>query len=79
MKRKTFVLFTILIVLLTTVIVYSADAAGIPKKAISTVATFLKTDLPTTTVFTDQSNTFGAFTQIFQGTVDHQQGTNNQR
>jgi hypothetical protein len=60
MKRMTFALLTILIVLFTTVIVYSADAAGIPKKAISTVATFLKTDLPATTVFTDQLNTFTA-------------------
>jgi hypothetical protein len=60
MKRKTFALFTILVILSTTIIVYSADAAGIPKKAISTVARFLKTDLPTTTVFTDQSNTLTA-------------------
>lgn len=39
---------------------YSADAAGIPKKAISAASTFLKADLPTTTVFNDQANTYTA-------------------
>ena len=54
------VLSIVSIIILTSIVVYSADAAGIPKKAISTVARFLESDLPTTTVFTDVANTFGA-------------------
>lgn len=41
---------------LASVVVYSADAAGIPKKAISTVGQFLTTDLPSTTVFNNIAN-----------------------
>ena len=48
------------IIILGGVAIYSADAAGIPKKAISLVGKFVETDLPTTSVFTDQSNTFDA-------------------
>ena len=47
--------------------VYSADAAGIPKKAISVVARFIKSDLPTTSVYNDQANTYTAGSkQTFQ-------------
>ncbi len=53
-------LLAVLLVITSSIVVYSADAAGIPKKAISTVARFLESDLPTTTVFTDVANTFGA-------------------
>ena len=60
MKNKNFVLLAVLLILTSSIVVYSADAAGIPKKAISTVARFLESDLPTTTVFTDIANTFGA-------------------
>lgn len=38
----------------------SVDAAGIPKKAISFVGRFIESDLPFTTVFTDQSNTYNS-------------------
>jgi len=51
------VLSIVSVIILTSIVVYSADAAGIPKKAISTVARFLESDLPTTTVFTDQAAT----------------------
>lgn len=44
-------------VIVTAIAVSAADAAGIPKKAISTVSRFLESDLPTTTVFTDTANT----------------------
>ena len=58
------------IIILTSIVVYSADAAGIPKKAISTVARFLESDLPTTTVFTDQASTYAAGQkQTFQGST----------
>ena len=60
MRSKNLILFTVSIIVLTSIVVYSADAAGIPKKAISTVARFLESDLPTTTVFTDQANTYTA-------------------
>jgi len=59
-KNKNFILLAVLLVITSSIVVYSADAAGIPKKAISTVARFLESDLPTTTVFTDIANTFGA-------------------
>ena len=60
MKNKNFVLLAVLLIITSSIVVYSADAAGIPKKAISTVARFLESDLPTTTVFTDIANTFGS-------------------
>ncbi|HET7337707.1 MAG TPA: hypothetical protein VFJ23_07435, partial [Candidatus Nitrosotalea sp.] len=60
MRKIPIPVVIISIIILTSVVVYSADAAGIPKKAISTVARFLESDLPTTTVFTDQANTYTA-------------------
>lgn len=60
MQNRKFILLAVLLVITSSIVVYSADAAGIPKKAISTVARFLESDLPTTTVFTDIANTFGA-------------------
>ena len=60
MKNKNFILLAVLLVITSSIVVYSADAAGIPKKAISTVARFLESDLPTTTVFTDTANTYTA-------------------
>ncbi len=59
-KQKTLALLMISIVVLTTVVVYSADAAGIPKRAISTALTFVESDLPSTTVFTDVPKTITA-------------------
>jgi hypothetical protein len=58
------VLSIVAIVILTSVVVYSADAAGIPKKAISTVSRFIETDLPTTTLFTDVQNTITSIQQF---------------
>ena len=67
MNRRHLSVLLISIIVLTTIVVYSADAAGIPKKAISTVARFIESDLPTTTVFTDTANTFNAgIKQTFQ-------------
>ena len=60
MRKIPIPVVIISIIILTSIVVYSADAAGIPKKAISTVARFLESDLPTTTVFTDQANTYTA-------------------
>lgn len=60
MRSRNLALFTVSIIVLTSIVVYSADAAGIPKKAISTFSRFMETDLPTTTVFTDQANTYTA-------------------
>ena len=60
MKKSSLAILLLSVVILSSVVVYSADAAGIPKKAISTVARFLKADLPTTTVFSDQANTYTA-------------------
>ena len=55
------------IIILGAVAIYSADAAGIPKKAISLASRFIESDLPTTTVFTDAANTFNAGSkQTFQ-------------
>jgi hypothetical protein len=56
--------------------VYSADAAGIPKKAISTVARFLESDLPTTSVFTDQASTYTAGKQTFVASSSSSAGVN---
>lgn len=55
MENRDYTLIVILVIV-TAVAVSAADAAGIPKKAISTVGQFLETDLPSATVFTDQNN-----------------------
>ncbi|MBI3842742.1 MAG: hypothetical protein HY295_06350, partial [Thaumarchaeota archaeon] len=66
MKRWLLATLIITIVALSAVTVLDeVYGAGIPKKAISTVARFIKSDLPTVTVYTDQANTFGAFDQLF--------------
>ena len=57
-------LSVVAIVILTSIVVYSADAAGIPKKAISTVSRFIESDLPTTTLFTDVQNTITSIQQF---------------
>lgn len=64
------------LIVLTSVVVYSADAAGIPKKAISTVARFLESDLPTTTVFTDHASTYTAGKQTFVASSSSSAGVN---
>ena len=64
--RRT-ALSVVAIVILTSIVVYSADAAGIPKKAISTVSRFIETDLPTTTLFTDVSNSITSAQQFVGG------------
>ncbi len=56
MKNTLVPVLLLSIMVLTSVVVYSADAAGIPKKAISIVGQFLTTDLPTTTVFNNIAN-----------------------
>lgn len=56
LENRNYTLLAILVIV-TAVAVSAADAAGIPKKAISTVSRFLESDLPTTTVFTDTTNT----------------------
>lgn len=76
MRSRNLVLFTISLIVLTSVVVYSADAAGIPKKAISTVARFLESDLPTTTVFTDQASTYTAGKQTFVASSSSSAGVN---
>jgi len=43
-----------------------AAGANIDKTKISTTGTWLKSELPSTTVFTDQANTFGDFLQTFE-------------
>ncbi|GEM_PF-6933137 len=53
MKRKTVAIMAVSIMVLTTVVVYSAEAVGIPKRAISPFQNFAESDLPSTTVFTD--------------------------
>lgn len=58
MKNRNFAILAVLLVITSSIGVYSADAAGIPKKAISTVARFLESDLPVTTAFTELSQTF---------------------
>jgi len=75
-RSKNLVLFTISLIVLTSVVVYSADAAGIPKKAISTVARFLESDLPTTSVFTDQASTYTAGKQTFVASSSSSAGVN---
>ena len=57
-------LSVVAIVILTSIVVYSADATGIPKKAISTVSRFIESDLPTTTLFTDVQNTITSIQQF---------------
>lgn len=59
LENRNYTLLVILIIV-TAVAVSAADAAGIPKKAISTVAKFIESDLPTTTVFTDTANSYTA-------------------
>ncbi|MFZ1077203.1 MAG: hypothetical protein WAN47_07220 [Nitrosotalea sp.] len=59
MENRDYTLIVILVIV-TAVAVSAADAAGIPKKAISTVGQFLESDLPSTTVFTDTVNTYTA-------------------
>lgn len=76
MRSKNLILFTISLIVLTSVVVYSADAAGIPKKAISTVARFLESDLPTTSVFTDQASTYTAGKQTFLASSSGSAGIN---
>lgn len=67
MKRASLAAITVSLIVLSTIVVYSADAAGIPKKAISLASRFIESDLPVATVFTDQANTFSAgLKQIFQ-------------
>jgi hypothetical protein len=75
-RSKNLILFTVSIIVLTSVVVYSADAAGIPKKAISTVARFLESDLPTTSVFTDQASTYTAGKQTFVASSSSSAGVN---
>lgn len=58
-KRLPFYVL-ILIIGLSFLTISSVDAAGIPKKAISFVGRFIESDLPSTTVFTDQSNVYNA-------------------
>ena len=58
------------IIILGGVAIYSADAAGIPKKAISLVGRFIESDLPSTTVFTDVANVYTAgMKQTFQASA----------
>lgn len=76
MRSRNLLLFTVSIIVLTSVVVYSADAAGIPKKAISTVARFLESDLPTTSVFTDQASTYTAGKQTFLASTSGSAGIN---
>ena len=59
MKRLPFYVL-ILIIGLSFLTISSVEAAGIPKKAISLVGKFIEADLPSTTVFTDQSNAYTA-------------------
>lgn len=60
MKKLPIPVLLASIIILTSVVVYSADAAGIPKKAISLVGQFVESDLPSTTVFTDAAKTITA-------------------
>ena len=69
MVTKKMVLSIVTIIILTSVAVYSADAAGIPKKAISTVSKFLEADLPVTTLFTDVSNSITSAQQFVGGAL----------
>ena len=62
----------IAIIILGGVAIYSADAAGIPKKAISLVGKFIESDLPSTTVFTDTANQYNAGAkQTFQASTSN--------
>lgn len=75
LENRDYTLLVILIIV-TAVAVSAVDAAGIPKKAISTVSRFLETDLPTTTVFTDTANTLaGANTFTGANTFSHNTNT----
>ena len=62
----------IAIIILGGIAIYSADAAGIPKKAISLVGKFIESDLPSTTVFTDAANQYNAGAkQTFQASTSN--------
>src|SRR5207249_4152194 len=51
---------------LTAILSSKIQVPTIDKSQVSTTATWTKTDLPSTTIFTDQSNIFGLFDQLFK-------------
>jgi hypothetical protein len=74
-RKRSLAVLAISLVVLSTIVVYSADAAGIPKKAISLASRFIESDLPTTSVFTDTVNTYTAGSkQTFQGSTSGTSG-----
>ncbi|SHO43311.1 exported hypothetical protein [Nitrosotalea sinensis] len=75
MRKGSLAVLVVSLVVLSTIVVYSADAAGIPKKAISLASRFIESDLPTTSVFTDTANTYNAGSkQTFQGSTSGTSG-----
>ena len=75
MRKGSLAVLVVSLIVLSTIVVYSADAAGIPKKAISLASRFIESDLPTTSVFTDTANTYNAGSkQTFQGSTSGTSG-----